>query len=292
MMEVAMQSPRPYRRLVMVAGVTAAFAAPLGAPASAAPSGGDADGEIVVETTGDDASAVLLPPAAAVGQAARTSATIGVSLSADGREVDLAVDIELASTITEVAADGGYRAVVTMERIELTDPPAGVDPASLGYDDLAGVRFAQTVDGAGRITGTELLDAGALSEEARNAADGFAAYLRTAQFAFPGEPVGIGAAWTTELEIATEGFAVPASYRFELTDVADGRYELAVSYRSEFETTIDGVDTAGTVVGLGLASGSLDNPLDVTLDVGQTIDATTDAVALGVAVRVTTAQRA
>ena len=268
-----MSTPSLCRRLALAAGVTAASIAPSTAPVVA--SGDDGDSAVVIESTGDPATAIVLPPVAIVGQAASSSATIDFSIAAGGRQVELAAEMDLSASVIEVGADGRYVTELTIERLELTTAPAEVDPATLGYDDLAGVQFQQTFEPGGRLLSTELLNAEELSAAARASAEGFTSNLQTAQFVYPTEAVGIGAAWTAELQLATDGFAIPTSYRFEVTDIAGGRYTLAIGYQSAFDTTVDGTATTGTVSGLGTASASLDNPLDVLVDLGQTINAST-----------------
>ena len=277
-----MSSPTLIRRFALGAGV---LAMPLGAPpASAPPAPGD--NSVVVESRGDGSTALVLPPRAEVGQTASSTASIDITIEAEGQTVDVAIEFRITSTVTGVAADGEYTVVVTIDEIALTEAPAAADPSTLGYGELTGLQLEQRFDRAGRILATELLDADELSDQMRATAEGFASNLRTAQFAYPSEPVGIGAVWTTELDIASQGFAIPAAYRFEVTDITDGRYTLTIAYRSEFETSADGVDATGTVSGLGIASGSVENPLDISVDLGQTIQASAAGEDLSVSISV------
>jgi len=257
--------------------------APVGVDGTSA-SGDEGGSPVVVESAGDQATATILPPAAVVGQAAGSVTTIHLSITAQGSPIDLAIRVDLRAAVSQVAPDGGYTAVTTIDRIQLFEAPEGVDRAALGYEELAGARFQQTFDRAGQVLSTELLAAESLSDAARSAAQGFTGNLQSAQFVYPAEPVGVGAKWSAELEITTEGLTLPATYHYELTDVSDGRYTVTVSYRSTIETTIQGAPVSGTVAGLGSVSGSIDNPLDVSVTLGQTIDATTGGTVLNVAI--------
>lgn len=285
------------RRLV-AAGITiASLVAPGGFDDASA--GDDGDSAVAVDSTGDQTNAIMLPPAASVGQAANSITTIELSITAQGGPpIDLAIQVDLRTEVDEVGEvgelgqDGGYMAVTTIDQVQLVDAPHGVDSAALGYADLAGARFQQTFDRTGRMVSTELLDAASLSAPARSAAEGFTGNLQSAQFVYPSEAVGVGAKWSAELEIATEGLSIPVTYNYELTDVSTDRYTIAVSYRSTFETTIQGSPVAGTVAGLGTVSGSVDNPLDVSVTLGQTIDATSGGTVLNVVVGIDVASSA
>jgi len=284
-----MPSQRPYRRVALIALFTVSPAAPLVPFAgSVHASGADGDGRVVVESTGDPDTAVLLPPSASVGQTATSIATFRVTVESGGRRVDLAVEYAYTSEVTAIADDGGYRSLLTIDRIALTEVPDGVDPATLGYDRLSGVQLTQRLDRAGRVLTTDLVGADAMSDADHSIAQGFTASFEAAQFVFPDAPVGVGASWTTELSVASDGLSVPVAYRYELTDLSYGIYTVSVSYASDFEATIEGAVATGTVAGLGRATGSVANPLNVSVDLGQTIVAATDNSELTVAVKLTT----
>lgn len=273
---------RTSRRIVASAIAAASLLAPVLVRDALAT--GEGDSGVVVESAGDQSNSITLPPAAAVGQRAVSVTTFDVSIVATGIQLDLAIRLDMKSEITELTADGGYVAVTTIDEVELTEVPPGVDVSTLGYDAVTGVQFQQTIDARGKTLSTELLDAESLTDAARAAAEGFTGNLQSAQFVYPSEPVGPGAKWTAELEVATEGFAVPATYMYEITEIADGRYTIAVSYESTFDTTIEGQAATGTVTGLGSVAGSVDNPLAMSVTLGQTIDATSGGVVVSVIV--------
>lgn len=276
-------SPMSTSRRFLAVGLTAvSLVSPIAVHQASATDEGDSS--VVVESTGDQSNAITLPPTAALGQAASSITTVELAITADAAPIELAIQVDLSSAIDEVSDDGGYVAVTTIDQVQLVNAPEGVDGSALGYDALAGARFQQTFDPTGRIVATEVLDAESLSDAARLAAEGFTGNLQSAQFVYPAEVVGVGAKWSAELEIAAEGFTIPATYHYELTDVSDGRYTIAVSYDTAFDTTIQEIPATGTVTGLGTVTGSIDNPLDLSVTLGQTIDASSGGVDLNVVV--------
>lgn len=277
-----MSAMRTSRRIAATAIAAASLIAPIGALEASAT--GEDDSNVVVESTGDQTNAITLPPPAAVGERAVSATSFDLVISADDFEIALALQLDMTSEVTELTADGGYVAITTIDHVELTEAPTTVDVSALGYDGLAGAQFQQTFDASGKTMSTELLNADQLGEAARSAAEGFTGNLQSAQFVYPDEPVGVGARWTADLEIATEGFAIPTTYAYELTAITDGRYTIAVSYESEFDTTIEGQQASGDVTGLGTVVGSVDNPLDVSVTLDQTIDATSGGVDVSVVI--------
>ncbi len=277
-----MSTLRTSGRIVAAAISAATFLSPVFAEEALAT--GEGDSGVVVESSVDQSNAIMLPPAAVVGQSAVSVTTFELSITATGVQVDLAIRLDMTSEVTELTAEGGYVAVTTIDKVELTQVPPGIDVSTLGYDALTGVQFQQTVDATGKTLSTELLNVESLTDATRASAEGFTGNLQSAQFVYPSEPVGLGAKWTAELEVATEGFAVPATYTYEITDIADGRYTIAVAYDSTFDTTIEGQAATGTLTGLGTVVGSVDNPLAISVTLGQTIDATSGGVAVSVIV--------
>lgn len=276
-----MSTLRTSRRIVAAVLSAAALIAPICVGSASAT--GEGDSGVVVESTGDQSNAVTLPPVAVVGQSATSATTIELSIAASG-QIDVAIRMDTTVAVTELSPDGGYVAVTTINHIELTNAPPGVDIASLGYESLPGAQFAQAFDANGKLISTELLNADTLSDAARQAAEGFTGNLQSAQFVYPDVPVGVGAKWSADLSVATEGFAIPTTYRYELTGIADGRYTIAVSYNSTFDTTIEGAVATGTVTGAGSVVGSVANPLDLSVTLDQTIDATSGGESISVVV--------
>ena len=98
------------------------------------------------------------------------------------------------------------------------------------------------------------------TDEQRGAFASVVGNLQGAQTVYPDEPVGVGARWNVEQAVSGDSFPVTASYHYELTAIDDGRYTIAVSYSSTFDTVVDGVAAAGTVSGLGSINGSVGEP--------------------------------
>jgi len=267
-----MSTLRTSRRIVATTIAAASLTAPFWALTASAT--GDDDSNVIVESTGDQTN----------GQTATSVTTFDLAITAEGVDVVLSLRLDMTTEVTELTDDGGYVAVATIEQVELTEAPSGVDVSALGYDALGGAQFRQTFDASGKSMSTDLLNADELSDAARTAAEGFTGNLQSAQFVYPDEPVGVGARWTADLEIESEGFAIPTTYTYEITGITAGRYTIAVSYESAFDTTIEGQPASGDVTGLGTVDGSVDNPLDLSITLGQTIDATSGDIDMNVVI--------
>jgi hypothetical protein len=278
-----MSPPRLSLRIVAAALSAVALCAPACVRVSAA---GDGDSGVVVQSTGDQSNAISLPPAAAVGQAAASVTTIELSIGASGQQIEVAIEMDTSVSVTELTDDGGYVAVTTVDQIQLTNAPEGVDAAALGYDTLPGAQFEQTFDAHGGVVSAEVLNPETLSDAARQTVEGFIENLQSAQFVYPDVPVGTGAKWSADLDIVTEGFTIPATYSYEITDITGGRYTIALSFDSSFDTTIDGTAATGTVTGTGTVVASVGNPLELSVTVDETIDATAGGVAVNVVIGV------
>ncbi len=98
------------------------------------------------------------------------------------------------------------------------------------------------------------------------------------------EPTVGGAKWSADLANVAQGVTIPTTYTSEVTDVSDGRYTIAVSYDTSFDTTIEGSAATGTISGSGSTVGSADSPLDVSFTVDQTMAASSGGVDIDVVV--------
>lgn len=233
----------------------------------------DDGGTVVVESTGVG-ERIMLPPDGVLGQTASSTTVIDISTSVDAPSVDVSLAVETSTTVVDVTAPGWYVSIMTIDRIEVTDNSPGVDVSALGYDELVGVQFEQTVNGPGQVASTELVDPEQLSAESQVRASRLMGALQTVAIAFPAEPVGDGANWSVEVDVRTADVTIPVTYSFALTDITDDRYALQISYDGDFETTtIYGNEATGIVTGVGTIDGSVDDPLDVSATVDQTLDA-------------------
>lgn len=280
-----MSPPSLYRRLAQASAGIAAFAAPLAPFAGPVAATGDDGSGAVVEDAGDFATAITLPPPPTTGLTASTATTIEVAIAAGASTIEFGVELHLTTGIDAVAEDGGYLTTTTFDEIELT---SAENVNSAAFDALSGVAFRQSFDPDGAVTGVDLVDPDALTDQQRVAFGSISGNLQGAQTVYPDVPVGVGARWTAEQAVSGDSFPVTATYQYELTAIEDGRYTVAVSYASAFDTVVDGVSAVGTVSGLGSISGSIVNPLDVSYTLGQSTDSTAGGNAVNVVVRVTT----
>jgi hypothetical protein len=278
-----MSSPSWFRGLAVASVVTCA---PFGVTTGSAATSGDDGSDAVVESAGDAASAVELPPAATAGQTATSMTRIDVGISAGASEIELGVELHASTEVVDVGADGGYVTLSTYDDIVLTSGEAAASAAA--FDALAGVEFRQAIEASGRVTSVAPVEPDALTDEQRGAFASVVGNLQGAQTVYPDVPVGVGARWSVEQAVSGDSFPVTASYHYELTAIDDGRYTIAVSYSSTFDTVVDGVAAAGTVSGLGSINGSVGNPLDVTYTLGQLTHSTAGGSTVDVAVTVRT----
>jgi hypothetical protein len=278
-----MSSPS-WSRGLAVASVLACV--PLAVATGPAVASGDDGSEAVVESAGDVANAIELPPAATVGQHATSVTRIDVGITAGASEIGLGVELHASTEVVDVGADGGYVTRSTYDDIVLTSGDAAT--GATAFDALAGVEFWQMIEGSGRVTSVAPVDRDALTDEQRSAFASVVGNLQGAQTVYPDVPVGLGARWDVEQPVAGDSFPVTAAYHYELTAIEDGRFTIAVSYSSSFDTVVDGVAAAGTVSGLGSIHGSVDNPLDMTYTLGQATHSIAGGTTVDVAVTVTT----
>ena len=237
-------------------------------------SGGDGP-VIVVENTGDQANAIVLPAAARVGQTTQSTMTFDVDMSmsmgeqTEGARVGLSMT--LTSQITEVLPEGGYVALASLDNVEVTEMPEGADTSTVPCLGVSGVQFEQTIDAAGNTTSLEPVDTG-LDAVALACVEQFSSTQSQAAVVFPAEPIGPGASWTADVVVQNQGMEMPVTYHYNLTDVNNGRYRITATLESEFDVSQDGVAATGTVGGSGNLSGAVDNPMDVSTSFKMAID--------------------
>ena len=267
------RTPRNLSRLVLVA--TAGVAASVATPLAASAGSGDGDPVIVVESTGDQANAIVLPAAAQIGQSTQSTLAfdidLSMSMSGQTEEAGTAMEMALTSEITEVLADGGYVALASLDSVEVTEFPEGADPSTVPCVGISGVQLEQTFDAAGNTTSVEPVDSG-LGATEQACVEQFTSTQTQATVVFPAEPIGPGASWTADMVMQNQGMEMPVTYHYTLTDVSNGRYSIEATLDSDFDVSQDGLSATGTVSGSGNLSGAIDNPMDVSTSFKMNMD--------------------
>jgi hypothetical protein len=169
------------------------------------------------------------------------------------------MEIAMTSEVTEVAADGGYVALTTLHRVEVTDLPDGADQADVPCVGVTGLQIEQRFDASGNAVSTEPV--GELGSAEAACVEQLSSTQSQAAVVFPSEPVGPGASWSADLVTVNEGVEVPVTYRYTLTDVSGGRYSIDATLDAQFEVEEGGVTASGTMTGSGTIAGAVDNPL-------------------------------
>jgi hypothetical protein len=258
------------RRIAAISAV-AAGAAALAPDAAAATTIPDDTGGAAVQlvSPGDPATAVQLPGVSAVGQAAHSTMVMNVSVVVTGgaadNDVSVGLKLELSQEVVEVAADGSYLVLATIDSAEVTDLPAGADAAAVPCIGVTGLQISQSYSASGQLL-TQALAADAPTDAEQRCAAQLTQSTSQVVIAFPAEPIGIGATWSVTADVVSQGVAVPVTYHYTLANVADGRYEADITFSSSFTLSEGG---SGTMAGTGSLSGAIDNPLNqsASLDV-------------------------
>lgn len=230
--------------------------------------------------SGADAAAatdeIQFPIAYEVGQSATQTGRFATEMGGSmlGGE-SLTVDFELAMTteVTEVDEDGSGVMRITFDSTEVVEAPSGADLSTL--DDLVGVSYEQEFDADGALGDVELVDEDQLTDDQRDAFEEFGAQAQAATVTFPEEAVSVGATWSEDTEIESEGIEIPMTFEYELVALDAETYTLEMTASSDFSDEIDGVDVDGDVLATGTVVGRRDNPLAIS--VVQNQDITMDA---------------
>src|SRR5262245_28281064 len=218
-------NPRP--RLLLVAAAAFAAAVAWSGPAAASASDVDDSVDVVLESAGDQANAIMLPAPARVGQVAESTTALDMHVAVGGAmstEVAIGMEIAMTSEVTEVAADGGYDALLTLHRVDVTDMPEGADESDVPCVGVTGLQIAQRFDAAGNAVSTEAV--GDLGAAEAACVEQLSSTQSQTAVVFPDEPVGPGASWTADLVTVNEGIEVPVTYRYTLSAVSGGRYSI------------------------------------------------------------------
>lgn len=256
--------------------------------------GGDDEATVTPGTVVVDDSGVgetyTLPAAFAVGQTASIAGEFSSTVAATGEGLDeqytVTVAIGYKSEVVSLTDDGG--AVVESEYVsaETVEAPDGVDTGAIG--DLVGVRYRETYAADGSVVSTALVDEDSLSDVQRSAANDMIGQASTSTITFPSGPVGVGATWSSDSTLRSQGIDIVVIDRYELVAVDDGIYTITVDYGAPIDDTLEGDDVTGSISATGTIRGDLENPLAVTSALTQLVDMRLEdqgAIEMSVAVR-------
>lgn len=206
-------------------------------------------------------------------QTGRFSTEMGGSLLG-GQSLTVDFEMALSSEVTEVDEDGGGVMQITFDSTEVLEAPAGADLSTL--DDLVGVTYTQEFDADGELGDIELVDEDELTDGQRDAFEEFGSQAQAASVTFPDEAVAVGATWSEETEIESEGIEIPMTFEYELVALDAEIYTLEMTATSDFSDEIDGTDVEGEVLATGTVVGRRDNPLAMSVVQNQQISMDAD----------------
>lgn len=218
---------------------------------------------------GDAEERITLPAPYEVGQRTTTTADLTLGIEFDGggfsEEVVVGMTLVMTQEVTDVAAD-----VATVEGriddVQLTEAPAGVDPAEFeaGFDAIAGevvvTRYSQT---GMRVGDIELASGGPIPDEMVEL------FEQSNTVALPSDPVSVGARWSSLDDVEFEGIVVEGETIYELVELTDDRYVLELTQDIPLDERIDGADLRGSYEAEGTITGHRQNPLDIAMDYEQ-----------------------
>ena len=244
-----------------------------GAAGLASACGGDdakAASVVSILDAGEGATTVL-PVPYEVGQSASTSATFAAAIDINGagadESVSFAFQLDLTSTVSEVDDGGGSVVISTIEDAEWLEQPEGVDDGLI--TDMVGLTYSESYDAAGLAGSRELVNDEELSDDQRQAAEDMLEQSESVAFEFPVEPVAVGATWTSDTTISSNGLEFPATYHYELVSLDDESFVIDVTYDSPVDTDVDGMNVTGRISGSGSITGAVDNPLELAYQIEQ-----------------------
>ncbi len=178
-----------------------------------------------------------------------------------------AFQLDLTSTVTEVDDGGGSVVISTIEDAEWLEQPEGVDDALL--TDMIGLTYSESYDAAGLAGSRELVNDEELSDDQRQAFEDMLEQSQSVAFEFPEAPVAVGATWTSDTTISSNGLEFPTTYHFELVALDDESFVIDVTYDSPVDTDVDGMNITGRISGSGSITGAVDNPLELAYQIEQ-----------------------
>jgi hypothetical protein len=238
-----------------------------------------ASGNLELIDAGSEDGRIQLPGTASVGDTGSGSATVNVDVTGFGEDVSLGVVMRYDAEIVE-ADDDGYVSETTITEAEVLDAPADADLST--FEGIVGVTFNQSFSNDGRPGEIMLANEDELTDEQIEAFEQFGSSINSAAaLAFPTEPVGVGARWTSTTSIESQGIEFAVDYQYELTEVNGSDYVLALTYDEDLDTEVEqGGQTAqltGTITGTGSVDGSTEDLLSNSTELVQDLDFTIDA---------------
>jgi len=132
--------------------------------------------------------------------------------------------------------------------------------------------YSESYDAAGLAGSRELVNDEELSDEQRQAAEDLLEQSESVAFEFPEAPVAVGATWTSDTTISSNGLEFPATYHYELVSLDDESFVIDVTYDSPVDTDVDGMNVTGRISGSGSITGAVDNPLELAYQIEQDAD--------------------
>lgn len=229
--------------------------------------GGDDDEDDGEGTTDGDGDRIMLPVSYEVGQSSSTTAemTIGFDVDAGSvnQDVELIMEMRMSEEVTDVSADGVATVETSIDAIDLVDGPAEVSEADFGaeFDGVLGeVVVLEYSESGMQIGEPKLKSGGSLPDE-------FADYFDDAvgMGAFPSEPIGVGARWSSIDEIESEGITVEGETIYELVELTEDGYVIALTQDIPVDEDVDGVSLDGSFSATGEIRGNRSNPLQVEM---------------------------
>ena len=172
--------------------------------------------------------------------------------------------------MSEVAQDGGGVVISTIEGAEWLEQPDGLDDGLI--TDLVGLTYSESFDASGVAGSRELVNDEELSDDQREAAEEIIEQSESVAFEFPDSAVAVGAIWTSDTTVSSNGLEFPATYHYELVSLDDESFVIDVTYDSPVDTDVDGMNVTGRISGSGSITGAVDNPLELAYQIEQDAD--------------------
>lgn len=201
---------------------------------------------------------------AEVGQTAVQTITMDMEVSGDGQSLSMTIEMSADAEIIEVTEDGGYTMQQVITSIEQT---AGDAAGQAGVDQmqpLVGVTMTQEIGADGTPGDVELAEGS--PAEAAMLLEQFGTSISGSPLAFPEEAVAVGDDWENEVTTETGGVELTVVYHYELLELDDEAFTVAV----EYSTDIDEAGATGTTSGEGTITGVRGQPLLIDSDIDTT----------------------
>jgi len=244
--------------------------------------GGDAD------QTPDDDIALLaggqqqkyrLAPVYEEGQEATSTMDLTVSLNGAGQDISIGLQLVLDQVVAS-QSEGSSTVESVIREIEVVDAPEGAEEAmDQEFEDVLGKTLVTEYDENGQQVGeTTLKDGGELPDSMKESVNA------NSQAVFPTEEIGIGSRWSQVLTSESEGFELDITTVYELKEVTDDEFVIAMSQDVPIDESVDGQDVSGDFTGTGEVRVSRTNPLLLTADYTSDVSMETEGVDIEVAI--------